>query len=416
MEERCKVVNKGPSEDDRDLIDLPPGFRFHPTDEEIITYYLTEKVMNSNFTASAIGEADLNKCEPWDLPKKAKMGEKEWYFFCQRDRKYPTGMRTNRATESGYWKATGKDKEIYKGKGCLVGMKKTLVFYKGRAPKGEKSNWVMHEYRLEGKFSHFNLPKSARDEWVVCRVFHKNMGTINNKKLTPIPGLLRINSLGVDDMLDCSNSLPPLTDDPSYHSTTNDGDNDFDFKGSTTTTTTTNFTTVPSSTRSNVSTFSEGITHLNNNCYTLIAPNNILHQQQINPIHQNQILYSQIIPNSIIPNSSFYDNNSSFYRGNSNLGYFQQGIGSSSTTTGVDYQNRLCKVEQFSMSNQSMVTLSQDTGLSTDMNNTTEISSVVSKQDMGSSHNRSSFHDHDFEGPSSVAPIADIEGFSWDDL
>ena len=59
------MVNKG-----EELIDLPPGFRFHPTDEEIITCYLTEKVVNSNFSASAIGEADLNKCEPWDLPSK----------------------------------------------------------------------------------------------------------------------------------------------------------------------------------------------------------------------------------------------------------------------------------------------------------------------------------------------------------
>jgi hypothetical protein len=89
------------------------------------------------------------------------MGEKEWYFFCHKDRKYPTGTRTNRATESGYWKATGKDKEIFRGRGILVGMKKTLVFYRGRAPRGQKTGWVMHEFRLEGRLPH-PLPRSAK--------------------------------------------------------------------------------------------------------------------------------------------------------------------------------------------------------------------------------------------------------------
>lgn len=79
----------------------------------------------------------------------ACVGGKEWYFYSQRDRKYATGLRTNRATVSGYWKATGKDRPILR-RGTLVGMRKTLVFYQGRAPKGRKSEWVMHEFRLEG--------------------------------------------------------------------------------------------------------------------------------------------------------------------------------------------------------------------------------------------------------------------------
>nr|GMC50681.1 NAC domain-containing protein 100-like [Ipomoea batatas] len=158
---------------DDNQMDLPPGFRFHPTDEELITHYLSKKALDTSFCAVAIGEVDMNKVEPWELPWKSRIGEKEWYFFCVRDKKYPTGMRTNRATASGYWKATGKDKEIFRGK-CLVGMKKTLVFYQGRAPKGEKTNWVCHEFRLEGKLSVHNFPNAAQSDWVICRVFHKN--------------------------------------------------------------------------------------------------------------------------------------------------------------------------------------------------------------------------------------------------
>ncbi|XP_006652366.2 NAC domain-containing protein 92-like [Oryza brachyantha] len=201
-------------------MDLPPGFRFHPTDEELITHYLAKKVADGRFAALAVGEADLNKCEPWDLPSLARIGEKEWYFFCLKDRKYPTGLRTNRATEAGYWKATGKDKDIFRGK-ALVGMKKTLVFYTGRAPKGEKSGWVMHEYRLHGKL-HLaagalglpGKPASSKNEWVLCRVFKKSLvevGAAGAKKAAAMEMARGDSTSSVADEIAMS-VLPPLMD------------------------------------------------------------------------------------------------------------------------------------------------------------------------------------------------------------
>ena len=76
----------------------------------------------------------------------------EWYFFSHKDKKYPTGTRTNRATAAGFWKATGRDKAVHSvASRRSIGMRKTLVFYRGRAPHGTKTDWIMHEYRLEDK-------------------------------------------------------------------------------------------------------------------------------------------------------------------------------------------------------------------------------------------------------------------------
>ncbi|KMT07023.1 hypothetical protein BVRB_6g153540 [Beta vulgaris subsp. vulgaris] len=153
---------------------LPPGFRFHPTDEELIIHYLKNQAMSKPCPVSIIPEIDIYKFDPWQLPDKAVFGENEWYFFTPRDRKYPNGIRPNRATLSGYWKATGTDKSIYSG-AKYVGIKKALVFYKGRPPKGSKTDWIMHEYRLtETKHLPIKQHGSMRlDDWVLCRIYKK---------------------------------------------------------------------------------------------------------------------------------------------------------------------------------------------------------------------------------------------------
>ncbi|XP_078443161.1 NAC domain-containing protein 17-like [Wolffia australiana] len=151
----------------------PPGFRFHPTDEELVLYYLKRKIGRRRIRMDAIGEVDVYKCEPWDLPRRSilQTGDKQWYFFSPRDRKYSNGWRSNRATEAGYWKTTGKDRAVYH-RLRLVGMKKTLVFYCGRAPKGERTNWVMHEYTIEEK--ELSSVRNAQESFAVYKLFEKS--------------------------------------------------------------------------------------------------------------------------------------------------------------------------------------------------------------------------------------------------
>ena len=102
----------------------------------------------------------------WLHPALASIGDKEWFFYVPRDRKYRNGDRPNRVTPSGYWKATGADRLVkVEGKGS-IGLKKTLVFYVGKAPKGLRSSWIMNEYRLPLH----HVPEFATDScWEIFR-------------------------------------------------------------------------------------------------------------------------------------------------------------------------------------------------------------------------------------------------------
>lgn len=47
-----------------------PGFRFHPTDEELVGFYLKRKVEKKPLRIDLIKQVDIYKYDPWDLPSK----------------------------------------------------------------------------------------------------------------------------------------------------------------------------------------------------------------------------------------------------------------------------------------------------------------------------------------------------------
>ncbi|KAK3022479.1 hypothetical protein RJ639_045808 [Escallonia herrerae] len=174
---------------------FPPGFRFHPSDEELIVHYLINKINSRPLPAYVIAEIELYNYNPWELPKKALSGKDEWYFFSPRDRKYPNGVRPNRSAASGFWKATGTDKPILNSSGSRrIGVKKTLVFYKGRPPKGVKTEWTMNEYRVPNTMTRSSRAKGSMrlDDWVLCRVRQKGNMSKNTWEDQKTPSELEV--------------------------------------------------------------------------------------------------------------------------------------------------------------------------------------------------------------------------------
>ncbi|XVF14815.1 hypothetical protein REPUB_Repub09cG0093900 [Reevesia pubescens] len=149
---------------------LPPGFRFCPTDEELVLHFLSPKALLLPCLPNIIPELDLHLLHPWELNGKALLTGNQYFFFSE--------MMENRVLENGYWKQLDIEEPIFStGAVKKVGAKKFFVFYIGEAPLGAQTNWLMQEYHLcnwgSALKSYYKIKGNKKldcNKWVLCRV------------------------------------------------------------------------------------------------------------------------------------------------------------------------------------------------------------------------------------------------------
>ncbi|KAG6714417.1 hypothetical protein I3842_05G201500 [Carya illinoinensis] len=156
------------------FLKMLPWMIFDPPEDKVIDYFLRAKITGDDELVDFIPEAQSCKWEPWDLKiwldSCGKTKYNKWWFFSPLDLKHRSGNRSNRATNAGFWKVTGNDKIIMSDLG-VIGKKKFLVFYRGRG-KGEKTNWVIHEYHMTLK--DFDGTHPGQNVFVLCRLSYKH--------------------------------------------------------------------------------------------------------------------------------------------------------------------------------------------------------------------------------------------------
>ncbi|OWM74085.1 NAC domain-containing protein 96-like [Punica granatum] len=163
-----------------------PGLNFHPTDDELLTYYLKQRILDYfqdptlSVNSHTIPDIELYSMHPKELPRqfkrlaKVKSNGREWVFFCLRKEKYRNSSRSERTIPNiGYWKVTSKSKkvksEVTRNE---IGCKNILTFYERCPPNGAKTEWILHEYHLNVSSLGYNVREMP---FVVCRLHNKGV-------------------------------------------------------------------------------------------------------------------------------------------------------------------------------------------------------------------------------------------------
>ncbi|RWR80631.1 NAC domain-containing protein 2-like protein [Cinnamomum micranthum f. kanehirae] len=151
---------------------LPWGFRFLPTDEELLIYLRT-KILSLPLPCNVIEDIELYNYHPSQIGGKGEEDDNKRYFFTRLVKKYENGERPSRAVKNGgHWKATTGDKTIRDSRNNKLGFKKSLVFIDALE---KKTNWLMQEYRIDEhrKNNGSGSTSTKKDQWVLCCIYEK---------------------------------------------------------------------------------------------------------------------------------------------------------------------------------------------------------------------------------------------------
>ncbi|KAM1230903.1 hypothetical protein ACFX13_041735 [Malus domestica] len=150
---------------------LQVGYRFHPTKEELISHYLKLKLRGmDSLVSDAIREINICNYEPWELPEISLIkSDDEWYFYNRPIYKKNSRNEVERATATGFWKSTGKEKIVKDRDNKIIGKKRILTFRQGRGRNAPITNWVMHEFSIP----QIN-PNANQRDFVLCYVKKKS--------------------------------------------------------------------------------------------------------------------------------------------------------------------------------------------------------------------------------------------------
>ncbi|WCJ35869.1 NAC-domain protein 101 [Euphorbia peplus] len=143
--------------------EFPVGYKFVPTEEELLTHYLMNKALFKPLPAQVIPDIDASiffQQPPKNLVRYSK-GEREWYFFTQLGRGGDEKEMKIQKFEDGigFWKAIGQEEAIYNADGNIFGFKFHFIYYSGTLQNPKKTHWKLDKFRLP-----------IHQEWILLRL------------------------------------------------------------------------------------------------------------------------------------------------------------------------------------------------------------------------------------------------------